>query len=59
MKARELAAKLMEHPDFEVKACESHIDDSSYGFAVDSFKVNGIGDIGYSDGVIILSLEGE
>ena len=59
MKARELAAKLMEHPDFEVKACDSHIDDSSYGFTVDRFNVNGIGDIGHSDGVIILSLEGE
>jgi len=59
MKARELAAKLMENPDFDVKACNSHIDDSTYGFTVDHFSVNGIGDIGYSDGVIILNLEGE
>ena len=59
MKARELAAKLMENPDFDVKAGYSHTDDSSYGFTVESFNVNGVGDIGYSDGVIILSLEGE
>lgn len=59
MTAKELAKKLMENPDFEVKACNSHTDDSSYGFTVDRFNVNGIDDIGHSDGVIILSLEEE
>ena len=59
MTAKELAEKLLENPDFEVRICIGEQDDSVYGFTVRDFNVTGIGDIGYSDKVIILSAEEE
>lgn len=58
MTAKELAEKLLENPDFEVRICIGEQDIySAYGFTVRDFNVTGIGDIGYSDEVIILSVE--
>lgn len=48
MKAKELAKKLMEHPDFDVKFS------SSYGWGTRSFDNIVIGDIGYSSKLIVL-----
>lgn len=59
MTAKELAEKLLKHPDFEVRMCIGEQDDSAYGFTVRDFKVTGIGDLGYSDKVILLSVEEE
>ncbi len=60
MTAKELAEKLLENPDFEVRTCIDEQDIySAYGFTVRDFKVTGIGDIGYSDKVILLSVEEE
>ena len=56
MKAKELAEKLLEHPDFEVKG--NFIDYFSSGEwpIYHTLKVCGIADIGYSDKVIVLDL---
>ena len=55
MKAKELAEKLLEHPDFEVKSI--FIDYfSGYYPKYHNLKVAGIADIGYSDKVIVLDL---
>jgi len=54
MEAKELAKKLLEHPDFDVVFSFSEIDNSSYGMSVRRFEDVEIHDIGYSDGVISL-----
>lgn len=55
MKAREIAEKLMKNPDFEVKFNFIEKDDSSWGLTCRSFENIDVIDIGYSDGVIVLS----
>lgn len=53
MKAKELAQKLLEYPDFEVEFGLLEPDGSSYGICLRVFSV-GIDDIGYSSKVIKL-----
>ena len=53
MKAKELAERLMEHPDFDV---EFRWFDCIHGGCC-TFTDIGIDDIGYSDGVIVLGGE--
>lgn len=53
MKAKELAERLMEHPDFDV---EFRWFDCIHGGCW-TFTDIGIDDIGYSDGVIVLDGE--
>ena len=53
MKAKELAEKLLENPEFEVKAV--HLYPSvGWGLTMDKYSVNGLADVGYSDGVAVL-----
>jgi hypothetical protein len=54
MKAKELAEKLMENPEFEVDFGIFEPDGSDYGMGLRTFKITGIADIGYSDKVIKL-----
>lgn len=56
MKAKELAEKLLENPDFDVKAV--FVDYFSGGSwpKHHTLKVCGIADIGHSDKVIVLDL---
>ena len=54
MKARELAAQLMRHPDFEVDFSFMEEDGSMWGIALRTFRVNGVGDVGHSEKVIKL-----
>ena len=56
MKAKELAEKLLEHPDFEVKSIFTDYFSGSTYPEYRSLKVVGIADICYSDKVIILDL---
>lgn len=60
MKAKELAEKLLEYPDFDVNIVldngitdGSHIPWPNYRL----FNINGIGDIGHSDKIIQLEVE--
>ena len=60
MKARTLAAKLMENPDFDVRF--SHSDplykgNTEWGWHIRRFNITDICDIGYSDKIIILDGE--
>lgn len=58
MKAKELAEKLLETPEFEVKAV--HLYPSiGWGLSMDKYSVNGLADVGYSDGVAVLDLDRE
>lgn len=56
MKAKELAEKLLEHPDFEVKGMFVDYFSSDKWPRYHSLKVCGIADIGYSAKEIILDL---
>jgi hypothetical protein len=56
MKAKELATKLMKHPDFEVKATTTAPLPNELPEWVD-FKIDGIADIGHSSKVIVLDIE--
>lgn len=56
MKAKELAEKLLEHPDFEVKAIHLH-PSIGWGLTMEKYNVSGIADVGYSDGVAVLDLD--
>lgn len=58
MKAIELAEKLLEHPDFEVKAIYLH-PSIGWGLTMEKYNVSGIADVGYSDGVAVLDLDQE
>ena len=55
MKAKELAEKLLEYPEFEVHIifCDNNAELPYYRF----FEVSGMGDIGYSDKIIQLDIE--
>lgn len=58
MKARELAEQLLKNPDFDVKFSFNEIEDfkvSNWGVDIREFNNISIGDIGYSDQVIILN----
>lgn len=57
MKARELAEKLLQYPDFEVRFCFMEPDDSHYGIRLRSFEHIDIDDIGHSEKEIILGGE--
>lgn len=52
MKAKELAEKLLENPDFEVEFVHLEKDNSKWGMSLISFNNIKIDDIGYSDKVI-------
>ncbi len=54
MKAKELAELLLEHPEFEVHFNVFDEDGRMFKFYV----INGIGDISYSEQVIVLEEEG-
>lgn len=54
MKACDLAAELMKHPDFEVRFVFSTVDDSEWGLTVNVFDNIEINDIGYSNKIISL-----
>jgi len=57
MKAKELAEKLLEYPDFDVDIAISGYDESSYGYVVTVYDVVGIGDIGHSDKKVRLDVD--
>lgn len=56
MKAKELAEKLLEHPDFEVKSIFVEYFAGNTYPEYHSLKVVGIADICYSDKEIVLDL---
>ena len=57
MIAKELAAKLLEHPDFEIKFHDFHQEFPGDPLVCDSLTNIEIADIGYSDKVIVLGGE--
>ena len=59
MKASELKEILSRvDDDFEVELSKSYVDpNASYGYCLDSYKITGLADIGYSDKVICLDIE--
>lgn len=58
MKARELAEKLMEHPDFDVEFIFSEeFNENDKWPTIRKFNNISIGDIGHSDKIIILDGE--
>jgi len=59
MKAKDLIKILQDFPEFEVVASYTHRDNSEWGLAIDSYKITELGDIGYSDKIIILDMEEE
>lgn len=59
MKAKELANKLLQYPDFEVWFCYMEADESRYGISLHYFEGVDIVDIGHSDKNIILGGEEE
>lgn len=56
MTAKELAEKLLEHPDFKVKGIFVDYFSSGQYPKYHTLNVCGIADIGYSDKVIVLDL---
>lgn len=57
MKAKDLAALLLEHPDFEVVGCyvdTSKCDTEHLWPEYITFTISGVADVGYSDKVIVL-----
>ena len=57
MTAKELATKLLEHPDFEIKFHDFHQEFPGGPLVCDSWTNIEIVDIGYSDKVIVLGGE--
>lgn len=57
MIAKELAAKLLEHPDFEIKFHDFHQEFSGGPLVCDSWSNIEIVDVGHSDKVIVLGGE--
>ena len=57
MKAKELADKLLQYPDFNVSFSFMEPDGSHYGICLRSFNDIDIADIGHSDKVIVLGGE--
>ena len=58
MKAKELAEKLLENLEFEVEAVHLY-PSTGWGLTMEKYSVNGLADIGYSDGVAVLDLDRE
>lgn len=54
MLAKDLAKELLKHPDFDVKFHDFHQEFSGGQLICDSWSNIEIGDIGYSDKVIVL-----
>lgn len=54
MTAKELATKLLEHPDFEVKFISCYQECACAPLIYDTYEITGIADIGHSDKVIVL-----
>ena len=57
MKAKELAEQLLKNPDFDIKFSFNEVEDfkvSNWGIDVREFNNIKIGDIGYSNKVIVL-----
>lgn len=54
MTAKELAAKLLEYPDFEIKFHDFHQDFSGGPLVCDSWANVEIVDVGYLDKLIVL-----
>ena len=57
MTAKELATKLLEHPDFEIKFHDFHQDFPGGPIVCDSWTNVEIADIGYLDKIIVLGGE--
>ena len=57
MKAKELAAKLLEHPDFEIKFHDFRQEFPDGPLVCDSWTNVEIADVGHSDKVIVLGGE--
>lgn len=57
MKAKELAAKLLEHPDFEIKFHDFRQEFPGSPLICDSWTNVEIADVGHSDKVIVLGGE--
>lgn len=57
MKAKDLAAELLKHPDFDVKFHDFHQEFPGGSLCCDSWSNIEITDIGHSDKVIILTGE--
>lgn len=57
MKAKDLAKKLLEHPDFEVKFHNLCQEFPGGPLVCDSYEITGIADIGHSSKVIVLDGE--
>jgi len=55
MKAKDLAIKLLQNPDFDVRFSFTEKDDSEWGINVRTFEKVSIGDIGHSDKIICLA----
>lgn len=55
MLAKEIAKELLKHPDFDVKFHDFHQEFSGGPLICDSWSNIKIGDIGYSDKVIVLT----
>ena len=55
MKAKVLAKKLLEHPDFDVKFHDFHQEIAGGPLICDSWENVDVTDIGYSDKVIVLT----
>lgn len=53
-----VADKLLENPEFEVKAIRLY-PGIGWGLTMEKYSVNGLADVGYSDGVVVLDLERE
>ncbi len=53
--SKELALELLKHPEFDIEFSIFERDGSAYGAGVRSWNITGIGDIGYSDKIILLS----
>ena len=56
MKVKELIKLLKKYPDFEVETSIFEKDKSEWGASLRSFSITGITDIGYSEKIIILSI---
>lgn len=54
MKVKDLIKLIKDYPDFELTTSLFLSDNSEYGAGLQSFKITGINDIGYSDKVIDL-----
>jgi hypothetical protein len=59
MKVKDLIQQLEGFEDFDIEAVTSKINDSEYGLTVETFKTEGITEIGYSEKLLLLSIHQE